>query len=89
MANNEGHPDGLFRGGFMESGSFLRSSDITAGQVTYNQIVAETGCNNSSNTLDCLRKAPFDALMAAINKTPDLFSSSQVRIQQRLYEIEL
>jgi acetylcholinesterase len=78
MVTNGGNPEGLFRGGFMESGSPTPATDITTGQTVYNQIVNETGCAGSPDTLDCLRELPFDTLAAAINKTPDIFNPVQV-----------
>lgn len=79
MVTNGGNTDGLFRGGFMESGSPTPGTDITTGQAVYNQIVAETGCAGSEDTLECLRTVPVDALVGAINATPDIFNPNQVR----------
>lgn len=36
--------------------------------------MAANNCTAASDTLDCLRRVPFDAFMATVNKTPDLFS---------------
>ncbi|KAG0704092.1 Alpha/Beta hydrolase protein [Suillus ampliporus] len=71
MVANNGNPEGLFRAAFMESGSPLPVGDITRGQPYYDFIVDQTGCTNSSDTLQCLREAPYATLMDAINQTPN------------------
>ncbi|KAG2114333.1 Alpha/Beta hydrolase protein [Suillus discolor] len=55
-------------------GSPTPMGDITHGQRYYNFIVDETGCKESSDTLECLRAVPEDVLQAAVDKT--LSSSS-------------
>jgi hypothetical protein len=40
----------------------------------YDELVAANNCTAAPNTLDCLRHVPFDAFMATVNSTPDLFS---------------
>ncbi|EIN04660.1 alpha/beta-hydrolase [Punctularia strigosozonata HHB-11173 SS5] len=77
LVTNGGKTEGLFRGGFMESGSPTPGTDITMGQTVYNQIVAETGCSGSPDTLECLRIVPVDTLLAAINATPDILNPNQ------------
>ncbi|EIN05435.1 carotenoid ester lipase [Punctularia strigosozonata HHB-11173 SS5] len=78
MMTNGGNTEGLFRGAFMESGSPNQlASDITAGQVSYDHIIADTGCASSSDTLECLRTVPAAVLLDAINKTPNIFSPAQ------------
>jgi len=57
----------------MDSGTPLWFGDITHGQQYYDHIVNHTGCASSSDTLDCLRNAPFEALMSATNSTPNMF----------------
>ncbi|KAJ7640552.1 carotenoid ester lipase precursor [Mycena rosella] len=74
LLSNKQNSNTLFRGAFMESGSALKSPFLGEGQSDYDNLVAGTNCTDSPDTLDCLRRAPFEALMAAINKTPDFFS---------------
>ncbi|TDL14968.1 carotenoid ester lipase precursor [Rickenella mellea] len=74
MVANGGDPQGLFRGGFMESGSTIPLQDIETGQVFYDQLVADAGCSGSSDTLACLRSVPFKTLKAAVDKSPSIFS---------------
>jgi acetylcholinesterase len=76
MVTNGGNTEGLFRAAFMESGSPLPASDITAGQPYYDFLVKSTGCSGSSDTLACLRAVPYDELKAAMDSTP-LYSSYQ------------
>ncbi|KAJ6529348.1 carotenoid ester lipase precursor [Mycena capillaripes] len=73
MVTNGGNNEGLFRSAIMDSGAPLWLGDITHGQQYYDQIVNDVGCASSSDTLDCLRNAPFEALMRATNSTPNLF----------------
>ncbi|KAI9454054.1 Alpha/Beta hydrolase protein [Lactarius psammicola] len=74
MLGNGGNPEGLFRAGFMQSGSPTPVGDITNGQQYYDFLVERTNCSSSSDTLACLRAAPYDALKAAVDSTPSLFS---------------
>ncbi|KAJ6520633.1 Alpha/Beta hydrolase protein [Mycena vulgaris] len=39
------------------------SKSITGGQAEYDELVALTNCTHTADTLDCLRHAPFDALI--------------------------
>jgi carboxylesterase type B len=74
MIANNGNTEGLFRGAIMESGAPLPVGDLESGQIYYDAIVKDTGCTGSSDTLQCLREAPFQQLKAAIDNTPSLFS---------------
>jgi acetylcholinesterase len=74
MLTNGGNTEGLFRAAFMQSGSPIPVGDITRGQPYYDFLVEHTNCTGSSDTLACLRAAPYDQLQAAIDSTPSLFS---------------
>ena len=74
MITNGGNTEGLFRGAFMESGSPMPTNNISSGQETYDTIVKETGCAGSSDTLQCLREVPYDEFLAAMDRTPNIFS---------------
>ncbi|KAJ7292203.1 carotenoid ester lipase precursor [Mycena rebaudengoi] len=74
LVTNGGNNEGLFRAAIMDSGAPIWVGDITHGQRYYDFIVQHTGCSRARDTLDCLRKAPFDTLMRATNSTPDMFS---------------
>ncbi|KAI9442990.1 alpha beta-hydrolase [Lactarius indigo] len=74
MLANGGNTEGLFRAAFMQSGSPTPVGDITNGQKYYDFLVARTNCTGSPDTLACLRAAPYEALQAAMDSTPSLFS---------------
>lgn len=79
MLVDGGNTGGLFRAAFLQSGSPMPVGDITNGQVHYDALVQQTGCKSAADTLDCLRKAPYATLKAAIDKSPSIFAY-QVRI---------
>lgn len=81
MVANGGNTEGLFRGAFMESGSPISVGDITHGQKTYDMIVSEVGCSGASDTLQCLREAPWGALVDAANKTPGVFTPQSLNFE--------
>ncbi|KAG0694304.1 Alpha/Beta hydrolase protein [Suillus ampliporus] len=74
MVTNGGNTTGLFRAAFMNSGAPTTIDDITHGQQTYGFIVNQTGCADSPDTLQCLREIPYDMLMSAANKIPNILS---------------
>jgi len=74
MLTNGGNTEGLFRAGFMQSGSPIPVGDITHGQKYYDFLVDQTGCASSSDTLQCLRNVPYATLKAAMDDTPSIFS---------------
>ncbi|KIK74538.1 hypothetical protein PAXRUDRAFT_19776 [Paxillus rubicundulus Ve08.2h10] len=74
LVANNGNSDGLFRAGFMQSGSPLPSGDILEGQKYYDALVYETGCSSACDTLQCLREVPYQALLDAVDQSPSLFS---------------
>ncbi|KAE9396133.1 alpha beta-hydrolase [Gymnopus androsaceus JB14] len=80
MVTNGGDTEGLFRAGFMESGSPIPVGSITDGQVYYDEIVEFCGCSDSDDTLDCLRDAPYDTLVDAINQTPGIFAYQSLNL---------
>ncbi|KAI0056007.1 carotenoid ester lipase precursor [Artomyces pyxidatus] len=74
MVTNGGHNEGLFRAGFMQSGSPVPVGSITALQPVYDAFVANAGCSHSHDTLQCLREVPVAKIRAAINASPSIFS---------------
>ncbi|KAH9060190.1 carotenoid ester lipase precursor [Lactarius vividus] len=74
MLANGGNTEGLFRAAFMQSGSPTPIGDITNGQKYYDFLVSRTNCTTSSDTLACLREAPYEVLQSAMDSTPALFS---------------
>ncbi|CAA7262327.1 unnamed protein product [Cyclocybe aegerita] len=80
MLQNEGSTQGLFRAGAMQSGSPIRLPGILRQQKFFDSLVADTNCTASSDKLKCLRDAPFDQLVAAINRTPSIFSYESMNL---------
>ncbi|KAI9457440.1 carotenoid ester lipase precursor [Lactarius psammicola] len=74
MLANGGNTEGLFHAAFMQSGSPLPVGDITNGQKYYDDLVKRTDCSGSSDTLACLRAAPYEKLKAAMDSSPSIFS---------------
>ena len=62
MLYNASKTEGLFRSGFMESGTALPSGylDKDCLQSKYDGVFTDTGCSKSNNTLQCLRQVPFN-----------------------------
>ncbi|KAH9889049.1 carotenoid ester lipase precursor [Cubamyces lactineus] len=75
MVTNGGDNEGLFRAGFMESGTVRPATNITTLQPTFDFIASEVGCTpGSAGVLDCVRDVSTDALKAAMDKTPTIFT---------------
>ncbi|KAH9168387.1 carotenoid ester lipase precursor [Lactarius sanguifluus] len=68
MLTNGGNTGGPFRAAFMQS-----RSPTAVGQQRYDDLVESTGCLGSSDTLACLRAAPYQKLKTAMDSTPSLF----------------
>ncbi|KAJ6462098.1 sterol esterase, partial [Mycena sanguinolenta] len=64
----------LFRGAFMLSGSPFPAPSQAGGQQYYDSLVAANNCTGQADTLECLRRVPYDAFLATVNQTPDIFS---------------
>ncbi|KAJ3551121.1 hypothetical protein NM688_g4916 [Phlebia brevispora] len=80
MIANGGDNEGLFRAAIMQSGSPISVANVTNNQNYYNALVAQTGCQESADTLDCLRQAPFEDLQAAMDASPFLFSPNSLNM---------
>jgi carboxylesterase type B len=74
MVFNNGNNEGLFRAAIMQSGGPAPCGDIEHGQVFYDFMVKETGCQGASDTLECLRKVPYDTYKRATDAAPGLVS---------------
>ncbi|KAL2166994.1 hypothetical protein VTG60DRAFT_1888 [Thermothelomyces hinnuleus] len=72
----------LFRGAIMNSGSIVPADpvDCAKGQAVYDQVVAKAGCAGASDTLACLRQAPYDKFLAAANSVPAILSYNSVAL---------
>ncbi|KAJ6543585.1 sterol esterase [Mycena vulgaris] len=79
LSNKRFQPTELFRGAFMLSGSPLTTGTVADGQPDYDGLVAANNCTGSTDTLECLRRVPFDAFMASVNQTTNTFSFSSLQ----------
>jgi acetylcholinesterase len=84
MLTNNGDQEGLFRGAVMQSGGPIPVGDIENGQKYYDLMVDKTGCSNSADTLECLRKVPYTTFKKAMDETPNFFA-----YQVRAYDLVL
>ncbi|KAH9073429.1 carotenoid ester lipase precursor [Lactarius deliciosus] len=74
MITNNGNNEGLFRGAIMQSGGPIPVGDIENGQRYYDFMVEKTGCSKASDTLDCLRKVPYNTYKKAMDDSPSFFA---------------
>ncbi|KAK7018158.1 COesterase domain-containing protein [Favolaschia claudopus] len=74
MLANGGDTEGLFRAGYMQSGSPVPVGPIENGQKYYDDLVAGTGCAGATDTLACLRTVPYTKLKAAQDASPFFLS---------------
>lgn len=76
MVAYDGDLNGLFQGAIMGSGSAAPIRDITSEQQqeNYDFLVAQTNCSAASDTLNCLRQAPYDAIVNATAQMTALLS---------------
>ncbi|KAF8431311.1 Alpha/Beta hydrolase protein [Boletus edulis BED1] len=82
MVAYDGQSDGLFHGGVMVSGSVNPNFDISypRAQGYYDFLVAQTNCSVASDTLDCLRQAPYESIYSAVMQIPSVFSYQAVNL---------
>ncbi|KAJ5806185.1 uncharacterized protein N7503_003787 [Penicillium pulvis] len=65
-----GRDEGLFIGAAAESQSFGTVLNVTESQFSYNRLVTRTGCNETENTLECLRGLDVSDLQSENIVTP-------------------
>jgi len=77
IVTNPGTENKLFHGAIMHSTSTSPVVDTThpKHQGYYDTIVDLAGCKGQNDTLGCLRQAPFESIMGAINTLPAVFSN--------------
>ncbi|KAJ7595783.1 sterol esterase, partial [Mycena floridula] len=80
---NDGHTEGLFHGAFMTDTDDIQDIRCTPAidsprlQEAFDAIVRGTNCTGSKDSIECLRKVPFETLWPVINGTStDFFSFS-------------
>ncbi|KAL4727255.1 hypothetical protein ACLX1H_006159 [Fusarium chlamydosporum] len=79
-ANYKGKP--LFRGAMMNSGSVVPAEPVDSdkAQGIYDTVVKTGGCAGASDTLECLRKLPYDKFLNAANSVPGLLSYNSLAL---------
>ncbi|TCD61796.1 hypothetical protein EIP91_007882 [Steccherinum ochraceum] len=70
MLTNGGDHEGLFRGAYMNSGAVCPIGDILGAQDIYDEFVATVGCSGTSDTIACLRHAPYEQIKSAMDSFP-------------------
>ncbi|KAL8277084.1 hypothetical protein RQP46_010512 [Phenoliferia psychrophenolica] len=63
----------LFRGAFMESGAQLPTGANDHGQEYYDIVAAATNCTGPGS-LECIRHAPYNQVVAGVDMTPEVLS---------------
>lgn len=86
MLVNGGNTEGLFRAGWMESGSVNPAGNISNVQPHFDFIASETGCADEIDILECLREVPTSVIQAAVDKT-STYVSFQVYIVYRYFGV--
>ena len=66
MVTNGRNLEGHFRAAIMQGGAAFSEGDIAHGQPYYDAPVAETGCSDANDTLQCLREVLYDNLLNAV-----------------------
>ncbi|KAJ7739144.1 sterol esterase, partial [Mycena metata] len=85
LLSNKQNSNALFRGAFLESGAQMRTLTLQDGQPVYDGLVAANNCTSANDTLDCLRRVPFDSFMATVNNTQNFFSYPSIDLIWRPY----
>ncbi|OJT15041.1 Lipase 1 [Trametes pubescens] len=74
MLTNGGNTEGLFRAGWMESGSTSPAGNVSKIQPNFDFIASETGCADEIDILECLREVPASVIQTAMDKTATFLS---------------
>ncbi|KAJ7033034.1 carotenoid ester lipase precursor [Mycena alexandri] len=85
LLSNKQNSNALFRGVFLESGAQIPTPTLQDGQPVYDGLVVANNCSSASDTLDCLRRVPFDSFMATVNHTQNFLSYQSVSLIWRPY----
>ena len=60
----------------MQSGSAAPYGDVSNGQEYYDKLVADSGCDNATDSLQCLREVPSGVIQTIMDSTPHLLSKT-------------
>ena len=91
LVYGDGVDEGLFRGLWAESGAVqpLGPTNSSMEQMTYDNYVSALNCSNATDTLECIRQAPLEAVtsLTAISNvmwTPTVDGVTLVDLPQKL-----
>ena len=91
LVYGDGVDEGLFRGLWAESGAVqpLGPTDSATEQMTYDNYISALNCSDATDTLECVRKAPLEAVtnVTAISQvmwTPTVDGVTLVDLPQNL-----
>ncbi|KAL5335517.1 Alpha/Beta hydrolase protein [Aspergillus crustosus] len=70
LVANEGDNEDLFAGAIMLSGGPMKVDGQDRAQPVFDAMAKRAGCDTAADKLDCLRKAPFEAIYAAVQEQP-------------------
>lgn len=64
----------LFQGAMMSSGTVIPADEVTSpkAQGVYDAVVSAAGCADATDTLACLRAAPYSRFLAATRSVPGI-----------------
>ncbi|PCH36172.1 sterol esterase [Wolfiporia cocos MD-104 SS10] len=63
-----------------ESGSPCALHNVSVGQPFYDDLVEYVNCSHRFDTLDCLRKAPYEHIQAWVNSTLNIFGYESLNL---------
>ncbi|KAJ6451390.1 sterol esterase [Mycena vitilis] len=78
MSNERFDSSALIRGAFLVSGSPITTGSLADGQADYDGLVSANNCTDAQNTLECLRRVPFDTFKSTVDKTRNGLSYSSL-----------
>lgn len=80
--NNKYNGKPLFRGVIMDSGAVIPALPVNhpKPQLIYDSVVDAAFCPRGPRSLQCLRLAPYNVFLNAVNSVPGIFSYSSVNL---------
>nr|VWO96436.1 Carboxylic ester hydrolase (EC [Ganoderma boninense] len=73
LVANGGNNEGLFHAAVLSCGTLLSTGDTSNQQRFFDSVVADTGCADAGDKLECLRRVPAESLAAAAATIPNIF----------------
>lgn len=88
MVLNDGDPDGLFSQAIMASGGIMKLKDYHRTQATFDFIAEHSGCGNTVDKIDCLRKVNYSSIYNAVQQVPSILSYISTSVCIGVFVIE-